>query len=213
VSLEKLEHEFAAIGFYLSSHPLAGYKTALERMGVVSSSMLEEKLNSQYRQVKLAGIVTGRKFKVSDKGRFAFIQLSDLGGIFEVSVFNEALLNEHRDHLENGKILLIQADAKIDESGMRLIAQKITPFDEAWAQAKAKGGFFLRIVVNQTEALTSIRNLLGEPNGQGTAITLSAQLDRQQAEVQLPGKYTVSPDILDKIRVLKGVVSAEEIAA
>ncbi len=37
-ALEKLEHEFSAIGFYLSAHPLAGYKSALERMGVMSSS-------------------------------------------------------------------------------------------------------------------------------------------------------------------------------
>ena len=213
-ALEKLEHEFSAIGFYLSSHPLSGYKTALEQMKVMSSSSFAEKLDAQYRPVKVAGIVTGRKFKVSDKGRFAFIQLSDMGGVYEVSVFNEGLLNQHRDNLENGRILLIQADAKCDEAGARLIAQTITLFDEAWMkQQKMRGTGSLRIVVNQAEALGSIRQLLGESCGQGTSVTLSAQLEAEQAEIALPGKYLVSPAILDKIRVVEGVVSAEEMAA
>ncbi len=30
-TLERLEHEFSAIGFYLSSHPLGGYKLQLEQ--------------------------------------------------------------------------------------------------------------------------------------------------------------------------------------
>jgi DNA polymerase-3 subunit alpha len=114
-ALEKLEHEFTAIGFYLSSHPLSGYTQALERLNVMTSTQFAEKLGKQYRPIKIAGIVTGKKFKVSDKGRFAFIQLSDLGGVYEVSVFNELLLSQHRDNLENGKILLITADAKADD--------------------------------------------------------------------------------------------------
>lgn len=210
-ALEKLEHEFSAIGFYLSSHPLAGYRAALEALGVQQSSALAEKLDTQYRPVRLAGIVTGRKFKASEKGRFAFVQLSDMGGVFEVSVFNETLLTQYRDHLENGKILMIQADAKIDESGMRLIAQGISLFDDVWTQhQKQRGGGKLRIVVNQPDALTSIRGLIGQPDGRGgVAVTLSAQLGRESADIQLPGKYDVSPAIIDKIRVVKGVVSAE----
>jgi len=213
-ALEKLEHEFSAIGFYLSSHPLGGYKVALDTMRVISSSAFAAKLDGQFRPMKVAGIVTGRKFKVSDKGRFAFIQLSDMGGVFEVSVFNEGLLSQHRENLENGKILLIQVDAKMDDSGIRMIAQTITLFDEALVkQQESKGGGVFRIVVNQPEALVTIRSLLGEVNGRGAAVTLSAQLGQERADIQLPGKYTVSPNILEKIRVVKGVVSAEEIAA
>lgn len=212
--LERLEHEYSAIGFYLSAHPLSGYRLALEKMGTIASSAFAEKLTSQYCSIKVAGIVTGRKFKVSDKGRFAFIQLSDLGGVFEVSVFNEDLLNRQRDLLENGKILLIQADAKLEEAGPRLIAQSITLFDEALVKRQQSNGMALfRIIVNQPESLTSIRALLGESNGRGAAVRLLAELEQGRAEIQLPGRYAVSPVILDKIRVLKGVLSAEEVAA
>jgi DNA polymerase III subunit alpha len=213
-SFERLEHEFGAIGFYLSAHPLEGYRSALDALKVVSSADLAEQLDGQFRPVKTAGIVTGRKFKSSDKGRFAFIQLSDLGGVYEVSVFNEALLAQQRDNLENGKILLITADAKKDENGMRLIAQSISLFDDALIKQQERRPGKFRIVIKEKDALSSIRDLLGDANGRGSSVMLAAQLNEAGAvEIALPGKYTISPTILDKIRVVKGVVSAEEIAA
>ena len=213
-ALEKLEHEFSAIGFYLSAHPLSGYATAMESLGVIASNLLVEKLDEKYRSVKLAGIVTGRKFKVSDKGRFAFIQLSDMGGVFEVSVFNEALLSQQRDNLENGNILLITADGKSEEAGLRLIAQNIMPLDEAlMKQQRTRGGGQFRIVINQPSALSSLHGLLGNPNSQGALVRLLAQVDATMTEIELPGKYALSPATLDKIRVIKGVVTAEEIVA
>lgn len=213
-ALEKLEHEHSAIGFYLSSHPLDGYRNALDSLGVMSSSSFADRLGTAFKPIKVAGIVTGRKFKVSDKGRFAFIQLSDMGGMFEVSVFNEALLNQQRAHLENGKILLIHADAKSEEAGARLIAQNISLFDDVLLeQQKRRGGGVFRIVVNQLESLATIQTLLGQPNGRGASVTLRAELGQEQADIQLPGKYTLSPTVLDKLRVLKGVVAVEEMAA
>jgi len=214
-TLERLENEFSAIGFYLSSHPLSGYAGALESLKVLPSTRFVEKLSSQYKTVKVAGIVTGRKFKASDKGRFAFVQLSDMGGIFEVSIFDETLLSQQRDILENGKILLIVADAKLDDSGPRFIAQSISLFDDALMRQQQMQGSnaAFRIVLTQPDAVPMIRTLLGEANGRGAKVLLCAQIEQKQADIQLPGKYSVSPAILDKIRVLKGVASAEEIAA
>ncbi|MBY0408271.1 MAG: hypothetical protein K2Q01_11315, partial [Rickettsiales bacterium] len=212
---EKLENEFSAIGFYLSSHPLSGYSGALESMKVLTSSRFAEKLGSQYKGVRVAGIVTGRKFKASDKGRFAFVQLSDMGGIFEVSIFDETLLSQQRDLLENGKILLITADAKMDDSGPRLIAQSLSLFDDALMRQQQMQGNLssFRIVVNKPDAVPLLRGLLGEANGKGAKVVLCAEVEQQRADIQLPGKYSISPTILDKIRVLKGVVAAEEIAS
>jgi len=213
-SLERLEHEFSAIGFYLSAHPLSGYASAMQGMSVLSSADFEAKLDGGYKTVRVAGIVTGKKNKISEKGRFCFLRMSDMGGIFEVSVFNDVLLFQARELMENGKILLITADAKKDESGVRLIAQAIALLDDALVKKQMKAGASkFRIVIDQPEALPTIRGLLGEANGQGAQVLLSAMLGTERAELVLPGKYAVSPTVLDKIRVLRGVVSAEEVAA
>ncbi len=211
--LEKLACENAAIGFYLSSHPLAGYKAALSKMFVVSSAQLAEKLGTGYRPVKLAGIVTGKKTKVSDKGRFCFLSMSDLDGAFEVSIFNETLLIGARDYLENGKMLLISADGKSDEGGVRLIAQGIAPLDEEVAKMQAKMRLSITLVVSDMSAIAPIRSMLVEAQAQGATVKLSLQQGATETMIELPGKYQHSPEILDKLRSIKGIVSAEEIAA
>jgi DNA polymerase-3 subunit alpha len=211
--LDKLEFENAAIGFYLSSHPLAGYKNALEHLKALSSSQFTEKLGSAYRTVKVAGIVTGKKMKVSDKGRFAFLQLSDLDGAFEVSVFNETLLSQNRENLENGKMLLITADGKSEEAGVRLIAQGITPLDDAVVKMRAGKQMSIALVVADIAAIPPIRELLVPAGGQGATVKMALKQGGQETLIELPGKYQHSSEILDKLRSVKGIVSAEEIAA
>ncbi|MGB1539649.1 MAG: DNA polymerase III subunit alpha, partial [Rickettsiales bacterium] len=95
--LERLHEEFSAVGFYLSAHPLEGYAKNLARMGVVSSGRFAEKLGGNYTSAKVAGIVTSIKNRVSDRGRFSFVSLSDVDSIFEVSIFDEELLASARD--------------------------------------------------------------------------------------------------------------------
>jgi len=210
-SLEKLANEFSAIGFYLSAHPLAGYQAAVKSLGVLQSNELFEKLDEKYRPVKLAGIVMGKKVKISDKGKFAFLQMSDMGGLFEVSVFNEMLLSQHRDNLENGKILLLTADGKSEEAGVRLIAQNIQLLDEAIAkQQKTRGNSKFFVTIDQEIAIRPLRDILGSPSQSGAVVRLIAQIENRLAEIELAGKYTVSPATLDQIRTLKGVVEAKE---
>lgn len=211
--LEKLSYENAAIGFYLSSHPMEGYKNSIEHLKILTSSQFAEKLSNAYRPIKVAGIVTGKKVKVSDKGRFAFLQMSDLDGAFEVSVFNEALLSQNRDHLENGKMLYITADGKSEEAGVRLIAQGIMLLDEAVTKMRNGKQMSITLVVSDMAAIPPIRQILVPAAAQGATVQLSVQQDGGETMIELPGKYQTSTEMLDKLRSIKGIVSAEEKAA
>ena len=90
---DKLQHEFAAIGFYLSSHPLDAYGNSLERAGILRSADLPAALAANAAtRFRLAGIVVGRKERTSARGnRFAFVQMSDPSGVFEVTLFGDML--------------------------------------------------------------------------------------------------------------------------
>src|SRR5262249_25690244 len=60
--VERLQHEFAAIGFYLSSHPLDPYGKSLERAGILRIAELPAGLAANgATRFKLAGIVIGKK--------------------------------------------------------------------------------------------------------------------------------------------------------
>ena len=91
--VERLQHEFAAIGFYLSSHPLDPYGKSLERAGIIRWADLPAGLAANpTNRFRLAGIVIGRKERTSGRGnRFAFVQMSDPSGTFEVTLFSEIL--------------------------------------------------------------------------------------------------------------------------
>lgn len=208
--LEQLSYEFEAIGFYLTSHPLAAYEARLSALGIADS--VNKQLTEQFTAVSLCGIVTGRKFKVSQRGRFAFVQLSDMGGSFECSVFDETLLNDKRELLEPGNLVYIDAQGKLDENGPRYIAKNIMPLDEYLQKRKPKN-LALNIVVASEQAISSINQLLGQPGSSGYPVTLEVPMNGSgRAKVKLAGKYQVTPHMLDQLKHITGVEKAEEVA-
>ncbi len=68
--LEYLRHEFEAVGFYLSSHPLDNMISQLERLRVVPSSKVGEALQSSpSNRLRMAGIVVRKQERTSAKGQ------------------------------------------------------------------------------------------------------------------------------------------------
>ncbi|HYD32382.1 MAG TPA: DNA polymerase III subunit alpha, partial [Azospirillaceae bacterium] len=87
-TLEKLKHEFDAIGFYLSAHPLDAYAAPLSRLKVVKAADLAHLAGKGgTTRYKVAGIVAGRRESTSKAGKkFAFVGVSDTSGQYEVTV-------------------------------------------------------------------------------------------------------------------------------
>src|SRR6185436_16287523 len=70
---ERLIHEKAALGFYLSGHPFAGY--AAELAPVVRTSLAN--LAPRQDRVLVAGIVTALRVQSGRRGKMAFVTLDD----------------------------------------------------------------------------------------------------------------------------------------
>src|SRR5207253_9747013 len=67
-SVERLQNEFEAIGFYLSSHPLDPYAKSLERAGVLRWVDLPAALAANgSSRFRLGGIVIGKKERTDRK--------------------------------------------------------------------------------------------------------------------------------------------------
>ncbi|HZD26175.1 MAG TPA: DNA polymerase III subunit alpha, partial [Alphaproteobacteria bacterium] len=132
---DRLQREHDAIGFYLSGHPLQAYAKTLARLKVVEANSLTADSLREPGRRKLAGIVIGKKERTSKQGnRFAFVQLSDIGGIYEVVVFSE-VLSRSRELLDSGQPLLLSVEARGEGEDVRLMAQEIEPLDQAVTQA------------------------------------------------------------------------------
>lgn len=211
--LERLHHEFSAVGFYLSAHPLQGYESNLSRMGVCSSSQFNAKLGEVYSIIKLAGIVTGVKTRVSDRGKFAFVTLSDVDGVYEFSIFDETLLSASSELLANGTLVLVSAEGKMEDGGPRLIAQGITALDEAVIRAQ-RGEIHIRL--RDERELASLHDALLEVKStsamHGMQVKILAPVNAEEAIViSLPQLYRISPATKANLESFDGVAELLEV--
>ena len=206
--MERLQNEFQAIGFYLSSHPLASYERSLQRLKVTRAadlvSMLQRGLPGR---IKLAGTVIDRQERTSAKGnRFAFVSCSDQSGAYELMVFSE-LLSSKRNLMEPGQAILVSADGRLDGEQVKLTAQTIEKLEDAVANAAAG----LRIVISDPAALDALRKHLDGKKGRGRVTLVVPLPDESEAEVTLPGSYAIASGLRDAIGGLPGVAQVEEI--
>src|SRR4030095_13676202 len=155
--MERLENEFAAIGFYLSSHPLAAYERSLERLRVTRAADLPALLTRGVPgRSQLSCTLIDRQERTSAKGnRFAFVQCSDQSGAFELTVFSE-LLGSKRNLLEPGQAILVSADGRLDGEQVKLTAQTVEKLEDAVANAAAGA----RRVVSGSAARAALRERL-----------------------------------------------------
>ena len=206
--VERLQHEFAAIGFYLSSHPLDPYGKSLERAGIIRYTDLPAGLAANpTNRFKLAGIVVGRKERTSGRGnRFAFVQMSDPSGTFEVTLFSE-ILRETRALLDSGQPLVVTVDVRSEEESLRLMAQKIEPLDTVVAHAAAG----LRVFVGEVSALSSLKGVIAREAGGRGRISVVVDLPSREVEIAIPGGFKVGPQTRAAVKSLYGIIDVHDI--
>ncbi|QGX99717.1 DNA polymerase III subunit alpha [Roseovarius faecimaris] len=212
---ERLTEEFKAVGFYLSGHPLDDYQAALKRKQVLTLEQVSEEASRKGAVVvKMAGVVAGRQERKSAKGnRFAFVQLSDTTGGYEVTMFSEPL-EKFRDHLDTGSRVVITAEATMEAEQLKLLCRAVQPIDAVVADAGAAG---LRIFVDDAAAIPSVANVLDgavqsvKTGGRGPIrfCLLDPSLPGE-VELDTGRDYPVNPQIKGAIKSLGGVVMVEE---
>ncbi len=206
--VERLQHEFAAIGFYLSSHPLDPYGKSLERTGIIRWADLPAGLAANpTNRFRLAGIVIGRKERTSGRGnRFAFVQMSDPSGTFEVTLFSE-ILREARALLDSGQPLVVTVDVRNEEENLRLTVQKIEPLDTVVALAAAG----LRVFVGEARALSSLKSVIAREAGGRGRVTVILDLPAREVEIAIPGGFKVGPQTRAAVKSLPGIIDVQDI--
>jgi DNA polymerase-3 subunit alpha len=219
--MERLQHEFEAVGFFLSGHPLDAYAGVLGKLGVVSYTELEARADRGAVAGRLAGVVVNARERRSQKGnKFAFAMFSEPTGQFEAVIFSETLA-QSRHLLEPGTAVLINVEGERDGEALKLRAQSIESLDKA-AGGVQRGvkvvldGRSLREGANGggnggSGPLADLKALL-KPNGKGT-ICLSIALEERgrEAEIALPGLFDISPAQKGAISTVPGVLEVLDV--
>lgn len=209
--LEKLRHEFDAVGFYLSAHPLDTKAAQLERLNIYSIAQVEVMLAERpfATSVNMAGVLLKKQIKVSQKSgnKFAFLQFSDSSGIFEVIVFSEVLARA-KDYLEEGETLLLKATAEPQEDQVRFMVQDIQPLDVALS-GKIKE---VRVTLDAPEAVQKLKDfLVAEGYGPARVVVEIGLNDNEMAKIELPGSHAFSPQARSALMKTPGVRDIQEL--
>ena len=185
------------------------YRATLAAVGVEPYVDLASRLTAENTKGKLAGTISRIKERKSARGKpFMFISMSDSSGEFEVTAFSE-VLTDARELLVSGKSVVVGVEARMDADSPRLTALSVSSLEDVAARA-AMG---LRITLNDQNAVPGVRTQLQNgPKGRSKVSLLLLLEDGTEVEVALPGGYSVSPQLVDAIKHLSGVVDAGDFA-
>ena len=203
---ERLAMEFEAMGMYLGNHPLTAYEKALNRMGAIPSADFSTRIAGGTSRIKVAGVVISKKLRSSPRGRFATLTLSDPTGLFELSIFDEDILESSRDLLENGTLLFINADARKDDGGVRIIAERLTLLEDALKNYTIS----IQIFIDNAAALPELKKVLGTSGKGKSKVQIIMEAESKNVEINLPEPYLVTMEMIAEIGGIKGVRSVTE---
>jgi DNA polymerase-3 subunit alpha len=212
--MERLGQEHQAIGFYLSGHPLDGYRGALRREGVLTLAELARQAAGGATVARIAGSVAAVDLRKSARGtRFAFVRLSDPTGLYEVRVFSE-VLEASRAHLEPGRNLVLTVEAAAEGDELRLLARAVLPIDTAVAGAASAG---LRVFLTEAGAAPSLATRLAAI-GRDTTQRRRGPIEIVVMAPDLPGdtiialreSYPLTPQVVGALKSVQGVAHIEE---
>ncbi len=201
--MERLDEEFDATGIYLSGHPLDDFAATMKRLKVKTRAAIAQAGKSGPR--RMAGTLLGVSERTSKKGnRYAFLSFTDTSGVFEAIAFSE-ILSENRDILEAGNSFFIRAQFDADEG--RFSVQGLEPLEKA--ALKAVPG--LAVVVETETPLRALRDVLADGRqGKGHVVVTSRLGQGREVDVELAGGYALTPDVIEAVRAIPGVVEARE---
>jgi DNA polymerase-3 subunit alpha len=211
---ERLAEEFKAIGFYLSGHPLDDYMGALKRKQVLTLDEVIARAEKGAALVKMAGTVSGRQERKSARGnRFAFVQLSDPTGQYEVTMFSDTL-EVARAYLETGSQIVLQCEATMEGDQLKLLGRSVSPIDSVVADAGSAG---LRVFIDSPSAIDTIASILANAARDGVRaargpvyICLTNADLPGEVELDLGEPFPVNPQIKGALRSLSGVIEVED---
>jgi DNA polymerase-3 subunit alpha len=191
--LELLKREKAALGCYVSGHPLHRYGTKLARLGSIDAEHLSNA--EPWSVVTLGGIVDGYQEKTfrSGGGKAAFLELEDMTGRVKAKLRGDRvetygpILTSGEPVLVTGKVSFPITDEPTDELEATLLIDEVVPLSDAVRSATRSIRVRLDATLHGVVGFGPLRQLLEEHSG-GCPVELVLSLPGGvQAQLALDG--------------------------
>jgi DNA polymerase-3 subunit alpha len=208
---ERLDQELAAVGFYLSGHPLDDMVEALRRRRTELYADAVVKAEAGAEALRMAGVVRRKQERASQRTgeKFAFVTFSDPTGEYEV-LFPPESLRRCRELLEPGKALAITVRASAKDGEVRFFGDTAEPVEKAVENVVA--GLRLHVAPRSAEIEAIKKRLEAVTNKRGGEIVIVAGIGGgREVELKLPGRFSLDTAARGALKTAPGVVFVEDL--
>ncbi|MFQ6109593.1 MAG: OB-fold nucleic acid binding domain-containing protein, partial [Candidatus Aminicenantales bacterium] len=191
-----LSYEKDALGFYITSHPLAQYGSRLKRLVSHSINQLDEEKDFD-KEIRVAGIISSLKaIKTRKEERMATFVLEDLSGRIEIVAFPDSY-RKYFEFLRQDALVWVKGRFLGEGESRRIHLIQIMPLQEAF-QKQAKR-IVLRIFLPGIEesVFEDLRRMLDKNRGECPVLF----------ELETPHSYRMVVQSVD----IQGVNPSEEL--
>ena len=202
-----LKNELEVIGFYFSSHPVSLYpKNYFRHNNIIEWNQI--KLNEDIKSAKIVGSILDIKERSNKEGRkYAFLTVSTLESQIELTIFSDKL-NDFRNLIKEGNLLLFHIDISRDIENMRLIIRKIEDFEQTFSNQKK----IINIYLQQYFEIDLLEKLFKKSNRKNEKLYLYINKDNKLISFDFSDKFEViSYKYLDKLLDAKKIDYSLEI--
>ncbi|MDB5476276.1 MAG: dnaE, partial [Phenylobacterium sp.] len=208
---ERLDEELAAVGFYLSGHPLDDMVEALRRRRTELYADAVVKAEAGAEALRMAGVVRRKQERASQRTgeKFAFVTFSDPTGEYEV-LFPPESLRRCRELLEPGKALAITVRASAKDGEVRFFGDTVEPVEKAVENVVA--GLRVHVAPRSAEIEALKKRLEAVTNKRGGEIVIVAGIGGgREVELKLPGRFSLDTAARGALKTAPGVVFVEDL--
>ncbi len=215
--LEALRREKAALGCYVSGHPLLRYGNKLSRLGAIVS--VKVAAEAAWSMVSVAGMVEGyqeKLFKGGSGGKAAFFEIEDMFGRVKAKLRGDRIetyapiLTTGEPVLVTGKVSFPMSDDSDEEKEPTLLVDSAEPLADA--VLKATRSLSIRLAAERTERrqLEALRDLLRDCPGSCPVELVLELPGGAEAVMALDGtRITPSDLVLSGLERMFGTTVAE----
>lgn len=208
-NIDKLRMEAAAVGFFLSAHPLDGYRQSIEKLGLKNCSEIVANIRTgDTVKANVAACVESVQVRTAKSGnKYAFVGLSDAYGAVEGLIFSDGLV-KYDSVLSGGLPVLARLTIEMQEDRPSIKIDELKNLDEAIAE-QAKGAV---IYVNNAVAVPEIKKILSADKRGANKVYIIPEVKGWDVKIELAGAFAFyDTSILSKLRAVEGVSDVKEI--
>ncbi len=152
----KASMELEVLGLFVSYHPLMAYSERFKESNIRSINDLMNLLQNGSSVVKIAGVILRKDARMSARGRFITLLLSDPTGNIDVTIFSENTLKDYAHLIIPKTSVIVECEAFRDEGSIRLTASKFIDPKEYFNNIT----YDLKLSVSSYKELENIMNIL-----------------------------------------------------